>query len=123
MSKVIKHQLTTDPKGIEYLKGNPILKKFLDEVNKEISEYYILHLANLTPELLTFEVGSKYIRIWKGKSCWGFISRVDGMLKGAPIKKGDLLAAASWKSPAKHSRGNIIDGSAKWDVYGVQYLK
>ncbi len=68
------------------------------------------------------EVGNKFIRIWHGTSCWGFISRVDGDLKGSPIKKGDLLKAATWKAPAKHARGNIIDGTARYGVYGPDYL-
>ena len=50
------------------------------------------------------------------------ISRVDDVLKGAPIKKGDLLKAATWKAPAKHARGNIIDGTARYGVYGPEYL-
>ena len=38
------------------------------------------------------------------------------------VLKGDLLKPASWKSPAKHSRGNIFDGSDKWNFYGPNYL-
>jgi hypothetical protein len=53
---------------------------------------------------------------------WGFISRFDGDYKGVPIKKGDLMKAASRDSPAKHSRGNIIDGTAAYGVWGVNYL-
>jgi hypothetical protein len=60
--------------------------------------------------------------LWVGTSCWGFISRVDGDLKGSPIKKGDLLKAATWKAPAKHARGNIIDGTARYSTYGPEYL-
>jgi hypothetical protein len=48
---------------------------------------------------------------------------VDGDLKGAPIKKGDLLKPATWKAPAKHARGNIMDGSAQYSVYGPSYIK
>ena len=72
---------------------------------------------------LVVEIGNKYIRLWTGTTCWGFISRVDGDLKGAPIKKGDLLKPATWKAPAKHSRGNIIDGTAQWGEYGPSYIK
>lgn len=109
-------------KDLEYLNNNPIVKGFVDEVNEEIKSYYETNLQNLTPELLQVEVGNKYIRLWKGSSCWGFISRVDGDLKGAPVKKGDLLKAATWKAPAKHARGNIVEGTARWGVYGPEYL-
>jgi hypothetical protein len=54
---------------------------------------------------------------------WGFISRYDGEYKELPIKKGDLLKAASRDTPAKHSRGSIIDGTARYGVYGVEYLR
>jgi hypothetical protein len=111
------------PKDLEYLNGNPVVKKFIDEVNTEIERYYNQNLTNLKPELLTVDVGRKFIRLWKGTSCWGFISRVDDVLKSAPIKKGDLLKPATWKAPAKHARGNIMEGTAQWGVYGPSYIK
>jgi hypothetical protein len=112
-----------DNDAIEYLKGNPIVAKFIDEVNAKRLEYYTkVNMPNQYEDLVA-EIGSKYIRLWTGTSCWGFISRVDGDLKGAPIKKGDLLKAATWKAPAKHARGNIIDGTAQWGEYGPSYIK
>jgi hypothetical protein len=114
---------TTDEKAIEYLNGNPIVKKFIDEVNEKRKEYYKGNSFMDGKTDLIIEIGNKYIRLWSGTSCWGFISRVDGDLKGAPIKKGDLLKPATWKAPAKHARGNIIDGTAQWSEYGPSYIK
>jgi len=114
---------TNNEKTEKYLEGNPIVSKFIDEVNTKIKNYYETSLRGLEFEPVVVEVGNKFIRVWHNRSCWGFISRVDGVLKGSPIKKGDLLMAASWKSPAKHSRGNIIEGNARWGVYGPEYLK
>lgn len=113
---------TQTKKDIEYLSSNPIVKSFIDEVNESRKHFYETHLSGLTFEPIVLEVGSKYLRLWNGTSCWGFIARKDGMLKGNPIKCGDLLKPASWKAPAKHARGNIIDGTAKWGVYGPEYL-
>ena len=114
---------TTDAKAIEYLKGNPIVATFIDEVNAKRLKYYTTaNMVNQYKELVV-EIGNKYIRLWNGTGCWGFISRVDGNLKGAPIKKGDLLKPATWKAPAKHARGNIIDGTAQWGEYGPSYIK
>ncbi len=49
---------------------------------------------------LTVTFGIKYARIIVDKgSAWGFIN----------LENGDLLRAASWKTPAKHARGNIFD--------------
>ena len=114
---------TTDVKAIEYLKGNPIVAEFINKVNKERLDHYTkADMVNQYSEL-TVEIGNKYIRLWQGNGCWGFISRVEGDLKGAPIKKGDLLKPATWKAPAKHARGNIIDGTAQYGVYGPDYIK
>ena len=112
----------TDAKAIEYLKGNPIVAKFIDEVNAKRLKYYTDAGSLSQYTELVVEIGNKYIRLWVGTGCWGFISRVDGDLKGAPIKKGDLLKPATWKAPAKHARGNIIDGTARWSEYGPEYL-
>ena len=113
---------TTNQKAIDYLEANPIVKNFLVKVNAERKEYYEkADMPNQYKEL-TVEIGNKFIRLWQGTGCWGFISRVDGDLKGSPIKKGDLLKAATWKAPAKHARGNIIDGTARYGVYGPEYL-
>ncbi len=112
----------TNQKAIDYLNSNPHVKNFLDKVNADRKEYYEkADMPNQYKEL-TVEIGNKFIRLWCGSTCWGFISRVDGDLKGSLIKKGDLLKAASWKAPAKHARGNIIDGTARYGVYGPEYL-
>ena len=112
----------TEQKALDYLKGNPKVADFLTKVNAERKEYYEKAGHSTKKTELTVEIGNKFIRLWDGTSCWGFISRVDGDLKGAPIKKGDLLKPASWKSPAKHARGNIMDGTARYSSYGPEYL-
>ena len=112
-----------DKKAIEYLNNNPIVNNFIKKLDKDRKEYYEqLDMPNQYQPVVV-EVGNKFIRIWHGSSCWGFISRVDGDLKGSPIKKGDLLKAATWKAPAKHARGNIMDGTAQYGVYGPSYIK
>jgi len=119
-----KHMRTTNQKALDYLNSNPIVANFIEKVNAERKAYYekIELSTKLNEYSLTVEVGNKYIRLWDGTCCWGFISRVDGDLKGSPIKKGDLLKPATWKAPAKHARGNIIDGTARYSVYGPQYI-
>ena len=58
---------------------------------------------------LKIKTGRKFVKIIEGTRVWGFISRVDGEHKGAPIKVGDIMKAASWSAAAKHSRGSIFD--------------
>lgn len=114
---------TTNFKALSYLDGNPIVQNFINTLDIQRKDYYVKSNMVSQYQPVVVEVGNKFIRIWHGSSCWGFISRVDGDLKGSPIKKGDLLKAATWKAPAKHSRGNIIDGTARYGVYGPEYIK
>ena len=118
----MRNMRNTTQKTLDYLKSNPIVNNFINQVNTQRKEYYVKsNMPNQYTEV-TAEVGNKYIRLWDGTCCWGFISRVDGNLKGSLIKKGDLLKPATWKTPAKHARGNIMDGTAKYSAYGPSYL-
>ena len=58
---------------------------------------------------LKIKTGRKFTKIIEGNRVWGFVSRVDGVHKGAPIKVGDIMKAAGWATAAKHSRGSIFD--------------
>ena len=70
---------------------NDINKRMIAEFNNEIS----------------VDEGRKYIKIIKGGSVWGFVVKEDG----GKFKRGDILKAASWASPAtNHARGNVFDG-------------
>jgi len=69
----------------------------------------------------------KYHKIANGDSVYCFIAIGDSNTKSLGyIKMGDLLKPASWKTPAKHARGNIFD-KASWEnafnQYGMNYLK
>ena len=76
-----------------------------DEMTKEFSES------------VTFEVGSKYIKVITGReqrSVHSFICLKDN----GKFKKGDILKAAGWSSPARNfARGNVIAkqfGQTRW---------
>ena len=63
---------------------------------------------------LSLMEGRKFIKVVEGASpgqrrVWGFVAKVDGVHKGLPMLKGDILKAAGWRAPAKHSRGSIFD--------------
>ena len=101
----------------------------LQEFIKEVNERYKSDMANYgfryKPEEDTVDLvgGSKYLKLEKRRGgVWGFVSTVDGTLHGAPVKVGDLLKAATYKAPAKHARGNILDGTAKYSWLGPDYL-
>ena len=73
---------------------------------------------------LSLKVGRKFIKVVEGNRVWGFVAKVDGVHKGVPMLKGDILKAAGWSAPAKHSRGSIFDSkmhnSFSWT--GPNYL-
>ena len=73
---------------------------------------------------LSLKPGRKFIKVVNGTSVWGFVAKVDGVHKGLPMLKGDILKAAGWRAPAKHSRGSIFDSemhkSFSWT--GPNYL-
>jgi len=58
---------------------------------------------------LSLKPGRKFIKVVHDNSVWGFVAKVDGVHKGLPMLKGDILKAATWSQPAKHSRGSIFD--------------
>jgi hypothetical protein len=86
-----------------------------------INSYYSEHLTSLTAPELTVSYGRKYARIMKESCCWAFIALSNDPSKAIVI--GDLLKPASYKTPAKHSRGNILNTTAVYDSYGPAYLK
>jgi hypothetical protein len=76
-----------------------------DEMTKEFSES------------VTFEVGSKYIKVITGReqrSVHSFICLKDN----GKFKKGDILKAAGWSAPARNfARGNVMTkqyGATTW---------
>mgnify|MGYP006001208145 FL=1 len=95
---------------------------WLDEVNQKRKEHWDKNYSYKPYSPLQVKKGQKYMKIIDGSSVWGFVSMFEGVNKGSLVLKGDLLKPASYKSPAKHSRGNIFDGSAKWEFFGPSYL-
>lgn len=95
---------------------------WLEKVNKQRKEYWDKNFNYKPYEPLKVQKGSKFIKLISDSSVWGFVSMFDGEHKGVPIKKGDLMKPASWQQAAKHSRGNIFDGTDKWEYFGPTYL-
>ena len=96
---------------------------WLEKVNEERKEYWDEKFSYKPYEPLRVSKGRRYIKLLDDSSVWGFVSMWEGINKGTPVKKGDLLKPAGWSSPAAHSRGNIFDGTDSWEYYGPRYLK
>lgn len=82
----------------------------LNDINREMIEEF--------EDALSVKRGSKYTKIIKGGSVWGFVVNADN----GKFRAGDILKAASWAAPATNAaRGNIFDGySITWT--GPHYL-
>lgn len=96
--------------------------KWLDKVNNKRREYWNTNYTHREYIPLKKEKGRKYMKLIDDTTVWGFVSMVNGTNKGVPIKVGDLLMAADWRTPARHSRGNIFEGTDSWDYFGPKYL-
>ena len=97
------------------------IQNFVTEVNEKRLKYHKEQFPSLEFDPIEFKVSRKYVKLVTGNTVWGFIAKENGELKGEPIREGDLLKPANWRTPAKHSRGNILDGTAKYGHYGPDY--
>lgn len=102
------------------------IEKFVTEINEVRKEFYTTSFPNLKPAKIALSNrGRKYAKLvylneaGKVASVWGFIA----LNNGNGYRKGDLLKPASFSAPAKHARGNILNGTAKWTVNGPAYLR
>ena len=100
------------------------IEKFVKEVNE------LRKCDELDHEKISYTEGKNYYKIvtiskYNGKpgSAWAFIPKHDLINIKKPVKKGDLLKPASWSSPALHARGNILNNTAHFGIYGPVYLR
>lgn len=98
------------------------LASFLKGCQKRIDDEFKMHYPNLKPNKLEMKEGPRFVKIiskvqsGSGTSAWAFIDKTTG----------DVLKPASWRAPAKHTRGNIFDqdnGLRSVGPYGPAYLK
>ena len=115
-----KTEKTTTKNGLSFDEAmDTLLVKIQEDYNKWGSR------ANIDKKMdLSLKPGRKFIKVVHNNSVWGFVAKVDGTHKGLPMLKGDILKAATWSQPAKHSRGSIFDSemhkSFSWT--GPNYL-
>jgi hypothetical protein len=98
------------------------IEEFQDQLQNQLGEYYSKHLSGLNVPRVKINKGSKFYKIIIHNSVWGFIARIPMIHKGVQINKGDLMKAAGRNAAAKHSRGNVIEGTAQYGPYGPVYL-
>ena len=113
-------------KFINGIKPNPIKGDFdeaMDNLLNNINTDYHKGFPSNKDMVLSLVAGSKFIKVINENSVWGFVAKKDGVHKGLPMKAGDVLKAASWRAPAKHTRGNIFDKNQNYFRWtGPDYL-
>ena len=114
--------------------NTPAFQSWLVSCQSMIDADMKANFPSLPRNILVYEQGSKFIRVWSvgadnqggNRSCYAFIARSYNKTKAlGTVLAGDVLKPATWKQPAKHARGNIYDasnGTAKMGVYGPAYL-
>ena len=90
------------------------LNRLVENINKNYMGWRTRSKYDDTPGAfpdvdITIKPGRKFIKIIRDNSVWGFVAKADGTHMGVPMKMGDVLKAASYNAPAKHTRGNIFD--------------
>lgn len=93
---------------LEYIKAD--YRKWYGRRDDEIAQKFIEEFE----QGLRCEVGSKYVKVITKNSVHSFICLKDM----GKFSKGDILKAASWRSPARNfSRGNVMSrkyGGTTW---------
>ena len=104
----------------EYKLKDARISKWITETNLKRMAHWDSNFHYKPYTDLEVKEGSKYIKLISETSVWGFISKVNNPTKG--YRYGDLLKPASWNTPAKHARGNVLDGTDSWTFFGPSYL-
>ena len=113
-------------KFINGIKPNPIKGDFdeaMDNLLNNINTDYHKGFPKNKDMVLSLVAGRKFVKVVNENSVWGFVAKKDGVHKGLPMKAGDVLKAAGWSAPAKHTRGNIFDKNQDYFRWtGPDYL-
>jgi hypothetical protein len=106
--------LTEDPNY--YKKLETIEDESLGTFEKALQRFLHAAQSQAKPTYeIDIERGRRYVRVLKkdrqgGRSAYGFVDKLTG----------DVLKAASWKSPAKGARGNIYSGDYRVSARSVE---
>ncbi len=120
VSNTTKTEKTTTKNGLSF---DEAMDNLLAEIQVNYNKWGASSGIDKTLDL-KLKPGRKFVKVIEGNRVWGFVAKVDGVHKGVPMLKGDILKAAGWSAPAKHSRGSIFDSemhkSFSWT--GPNYL-
>ena len=85
----------------DYKKWTYTDKKGFDSVKDDMTEKFC--------KSISIKEGQKFYKVLTENSVHSFIVKKDSNIRGKDFKRGDMLKAASWASPALNcARGNIF---------------
>jgi hypothetical protein len=105
------------------------VEKYITALQIKVNEYFAGRFKMLTPPVIDVQFGQKYAKVIKvethSRSVHSFVALVDIATKEITAKAGDILMSASWKAPAPHARGSVLnsDPLVGVGVYGADYLR
>jgi hypothetical protein len=104
------------------------LAAFVALAQEQNDEYHAANFPALKSDLLTAEPGRRYVRVVKtNRNADGSLAQYGrSVFCFVDMTSGDVLEAASWKTPAKHARGNIFaedKGIGGVSAIGGRYLR
>jgi len=106
------------------------INDFVANLQSKMNEYYDKHLSSLNKPKIDIEYKEKWCKIVKSdcssSSVYAWIALQNFETKElGPVVAGDIHKPASWKKPAKHARGTVLN-EATWQCagpYAIEYLK
>lgn len=89
--------------------------KFVEQVQQMVLMEHRRRFPMLEDPQISFTTGRRYWKILRDNSAYCFVDRTNG----------DILKAATWKTPAKHARGNVLNEDPLNAVteYGAVHLR
>lgn len=107
------------------------VERFVAFVQTKMDEYMNEHFPTNPKRILQIEKSTKWAKIVEAEDgrvrrVYGFVALKDFETKAlGAVRTGDIHKAATFKAPAKHARGNVLNQET-WTCagpYGIEYLK
>ena len=122
LTRQASHDTDSDPTGIRLA-----AKSFADECSKMVEEDYKQFTALVAQGFsrrVSIEFGRRYAKLISMDVRNGTES-AHSVYCFVDLTNGDILKAATWKSPAKHARGNVLrsDRMSSVGPYGANYMR
>ena len=112
-------------------KTSPEFVSWFNACQTMIDTYMSNSFPSLDREVLEIEEGSKFIKVVKvgrhQRCVYAFVAKSSFTTKTfGTVNAGEIYKPATYKAPAKHARGSILDasnGMSRMTCYGPEYLR